>query len=248
MIEVAPTSKNWFKSEVTALQLAAASGCYQLVEELVSRGAILAGVGITVPDTDEGHRIVQFLQSRGSNQCTRFTPETSTQDEMHILKPKAVMNRLMGPGYGFEITISAELGSKHLGNILYDAGEDGWQSSDLHRKCDQQGHCLFLMRTTDDAVIGAFVSGWNSAGSYTADPNAFLFEINADGGMMKCAIKPGDAEGHAFEGHAFYGLGGTFGNHSFNDLVIPSMPNNTECTANAALRCTVKYCTLYQRW
>ena len=252
VIELGDQWKNWFKSEVTALQLAAAIGCYQLVEELVSRGAILAGVGITVPDTDEGQQIVQFLQSRGSNQCTRFTPESNTQDATNVLKSKAAMNRLMGPAYltlayGFDVTIkNHELGDKRLGNIwpgdiVYDAEQDGWDSSDFHRKCDSQGYLLFIMRTLNDAVIGAFCKAhWRSERGFITDTNAFLFEINADGDMMKCDIHTN--EGYTLYAHPNFGpvFGGS-GNANGtcqpgqHDLMIPSNPNENSCSANVGI-------------
>ena len=85
------------------------------------------------------------------------------------------------------------------------------------------------MRTTDDAVIGAYTTvSWNSPGngSYRQDDNAFLFEINAGGKMVKCPVFQN--HGNALYGKSDYGP--TFGGN--HDLMIPSMPNTTNCTLN----------------
>ena len=225
------SGKIWFESErATALQLAAACGSYQLVEELVSRGAILAGTDITVPDTDEGHQIVQFLQSRGSNQCTRFTPEKETGasksltelDSVHILKSKVVMGCLnLFP----TTTIESALGTRRLGEtIVYDAERDGWNSKNFHDFCDNKGPLLLLMRTMDGEVIGGFTQAhWNSDGNYIPDPHAFLFEITADGDLVKCAVTN---QQQAMIGDPDNGP--RFG----NDLLIPSCPHQNNCTVN----------------
>ena len=237
--------KTWFQSEgATALQLAAACGSYQLVEELVSRGAILAGTDIMVPDTEEGHQIVQFLQSRGSNQCTRFTPEKVTGasnslqelDSMHILKQGDALGRLMGPDLRKPAAIKGKLGIHPLDTILYDAEKDGWAVADFHRCCDNKGATLLLMRTTGGEVIGAFTRvSWNGAGKWIRDNDAFLFEITADGDLVKCKVKadkPGQINGAK---NAIFNqscLGPVFG--SGHDLKIETSPNTTDCTVNVA--------------
>ena len=226
--------KKWSTTEgATALQLAAASGCYQLVEELVTRGALFAGTAMMVPNTDDGHRIVQFLQSRGSNQCTRFTPQEVNPQLLTSTQLAITSNT----GLVAAINAGAGLGSKQLalGEVMYNAELDGWEASDFHRTCDGKGALLFLMRTTDDALIGAFSQeSWKSIrgaeGLYVTDPNAFLFEIHSDGTMTKCTIKPG--VGHAPRAlHGQSNLGPTFGS-SPCDLAITSKPNENDSSAD----------------
>lgn len=106
--------------------------------------------------------------------------------------------------------------------------KDGWSASDFHSKCNNKGALVFFMRTTDDAVIGAYTTvSWNSSGTLMRDDNAFLFEINAGGKMVKCPVFQN--HGNALYGKSDYGPTFGGGNH---DLRIPSMPNTTNCAIN----------------
>ena len=69
---------------LTALQLAAASGCVALVEHLISLGAIVSGKHFHVPQGEEGDKISRFLHSRGSTPCVRVPQGMVAVEDAHM--------------------------------------------------------------------------------------------------------------------------------------------------------------------
>ena len=166
----------------TALQLAARSGCFTLVEHLVSLGAVITGKDFIVPQGEEGDKISGLLQGRGSSLCTRMPP--------------------------YDLFLYCSI----MGAAVYDAAQHGWDAASFHRHCDNKGALVFMMTTTDGTKIGAYAScGWNPSreNSWTTfhDDNAFLFEIT-ESGLTKIPLSGGRNE-YACHGNSSYGP--TFG-------------------------------------
>jgi hypothetical protein len=64
--------------------------------------------------------------------------------------------------------------------LLYRGSEDGFRTSDFHRKCDGRKNTLSVILTTDDFIFGGFTPvPWDSGGSYRADSTmkSFLFTV-----------------------------------------------------------------------
>ena len=190
----------------TALQLAAASGCLALVEHLVSLGAVISGKCFSVPQGEEGDKISGFLQSRGSSPCTRVPSGGSLCER--------VMRGLVHP-------LAVKVGSS-----LYDAAQHGWDAASFHRDCDDKGGLLFMMKTNDGTVIGAYASGWKSSGSWQVDEKAFLFEVTASG-TVKIPLTGNDNQNALYHETEY---GPTFG--SGHDLRIMSNPHQADCSTN----------------
>lgn len=80
--------------------------------------------------------------------------------------------------------------------LLYKASEDGWDASDFHRKCDNQGATLTVMKSSAGKVFGGFASvSWESkTGNYwTKDEESFIFSID-----RKTTYRPTDTNNALF--------------------------------------------------
>ncbi len=65
--------------------------------------------------------------------------------------------------------------------LLYCASSHGWKSSDFHRKCDNRGATLTIVKTTGGVIIGGFtVNSWQSDGSDVEEngDKAWLFSLH----------------------------------------------------------------------
>jgi len=113
--------------------------------------------------------------------------------------------------------------------LLYRASRDGWDSSDFHAKCDNEGETLTLIKCTDGYVFGGYASvSWKSgSGSPQSAPGSFLFSLHGPSreGPVKLHLKdPND--GCAMRCHSSFGP--TFGEAS--DFHLSSNANN--CTGS----------------
>ena len=48
--------------------------------------------------------------------------------------------------------------AKKIKNMIYGATKDGDKANDFHKKCDNKGPLLYMIRTKDDKVFGIYVS------------------------------------------------------------------------------------------
>ena len=58
---------------------------------------------------------------------------------------------------------------------------DGWDAEDFHKKCDNKGATLVLVKSTTNHIFGGFAQkSWTSPSIEVcvADPKAFLFSWN----------------------------------------------------------------------
>jgi len=64
--------------------------------------------------------------------------------------------------------------------LLFNSKVDGDNSNTFHNKCDGKGATITFIQTTAGKRIGCFTSvSWNNNGAYQADPEAFLFSLDA---------------------------------------------------------------------
>jgi hypothetical protein len=62
--------------------------------------------------------------------------------------------------------------------LLYRGSRDGFGSESFHYKCDSLPHTLVVVRATNGNVFGGYTDApWTSNGTWTHDPNAFLFSL-----------------------------------------------------------------------
>jgi hypothetical protein len=64
--------------------------------------------------------------------------------------------------------------------LLYRGTDDGFRSSDFHRKCDGHGNTLTVIVTTNNFIFGGFTPvPWDSSGTYKPDSakKSFLFTL-----------------------------------------------------------------------
>ena len=64
--------------------------------------------------------------------------------------------------------------------LLFNSKVDGDNSNTFHNKCDGKGATITFIQTTAGKRIGGFTSvSWNNNRSYQADPDAFIFSLDA---------------------------------------------------------------------
>ena len=113
---------------------------------------------------------------------------SNQQKEINILKEKTnfipidELNQskiLEGEDYSF---INSLFSEKCSFNLLYRATRDGSYPKDYHKKCDNQGPTLTLIKTDNNRKFGGYVSKDREYGTanevYVKDKNAFIFSIN----------------------------------------------------------------------
>ena len=113
---------------------------------------------------------------------------SNQQKEINILKEKTnfipidELNQskiLEGEDYTF---INSLFSEKCSFNLLYRATRDGSYPKDYHKKCDNQGPTLTLIKTDNNRKFGGYVSKDREYGTakevYVKDKNAFIFSIN----------------------------------------------------------------------
>lgn len=66
--------------------------------------------------------------------------------------------------------------------MLYKASRDGWENEDFHKRCDDKGSTLTIIRSSVGKIFGGYASkSWKSpplGGMAKKDPNAFIFSID----------------------------------------------------------------------
>jgi len=106
--------------------------------------------------------------------------------------------RLSEVGY---LNEQLKLVSKKLGEVLYEASQDGDAASTFHRLCDNKGPTVTLVETTSGNVFGGYTSAtWTSSSGYSSSSTAFLFRLRPS--MKRYNIKSGS---YSINGHSTYG-------------------------------------------
>ena len=78
--------------------------------------------------------------------------------------------------------------------LLYKASIDGDLASSFHKKVDNKGPILVIIKAIENRIIGGFSSkSWSSKNNYIEDNEAFLFYITSFIGK-KFEIKPGNKD------------------------------------------------------
>jgi hypothetical protein len=96
----------------------------------------------------------------------------------------------------------------------------------MHSKCDNRANLVSIIKSNTNYVFGAYTSvPWNSTGTWTKDPNAFIHSIRRSGisKMDKFMIKPDVADG-AFYGNA---IGGGDSIFYYCDIIVYNQSNTT---------------------
>ena len=62
--------------------------------------------------------------------------------------------------------------------LIYRATEDGATSEIFHKKCDNQGPTICLIKNENGNIFGGYASiSWNNTNGYTSAPDSFLFTL-----------------------------------------------------------------------
>ena len=114
------------------------------------------------------------------------------------------------------------------GILLFRATRDGFTSKAFHLKCDGKGNTITIIKNNLNYVFGGYASSaWHSSGSYTNDPNAFLFSFRRAGVSFKdqFAVK---VAANALIGNTGYGpiFGGGGGNDICYDIEEEKIEDN----------------------
>ena len=99
-------------------------------------------------------------------------------------------------------------------NLIFRGSRDGFRSSDFHKKCDNKGSTISIIKDTRGYVFGGYTSvNWRSDGSsYNEDSNAFLFSLNK---KLKFPVKA------QYKQYAMYHSGTSYSlNFGANDLIL----------------------------
>ena len=79
--------------------------------------------------------------------------------------------------------------------LLYRSSKDGLCNKTFHKKCDDVGPTLVLIRTTTGGVLGGFTTkSWQSNGGYNRSHKAFLFVLTGFGEGSACKMKLKDED------------------------------------------------------
>ena len=64
-------------------------------------------------------------------------------------------------------------------NLLFRASEHGQTTDDFHKRCDDKGSTVCIIKNDKGKEFGGFVKiPWNSTGWGTVDKEAFMFSLN----------------------------------------------------------------------
>lgn len=78
--------------------------------------------------------------------------------------------------------INSLFSKKPFFNLIYSATRDGSYPEDFHRKCDNKGPTITLIKTNDNRKFGGYISKNRQYGNENEvsekDKNAFIFTIN----------------------------------------------------------------------
>ena len=112
--------------------------------------------------------------------------------------------------------------------LLFTTNKDGDSSNTFHNKCNGKGPTITFIKTTNGKRIGGFANiSWASTNSYRADPDAFIFSLDASQKFVQYRNFTS-----AIYDHSSYGP--TFGNG--HDIYIAS-----GCKSNTSSYCNNNY-------
>jgi hypothetical protein len=113
--------------------------------------------------------------------------------------------------------------------LIYKASRDGFDANTFHNRCDNKGPTLTIARSDNNYLFGGYTSvAWTSSGSWTIDPNAFLFTLTNPNDIppTKYPVQSSQTQYTVYHGN---GYGPTFG--AGHDLHISSNSNsNNSCS------------------
>jgi len=123
--------------------------------------------------------------------------------------------------------LNQELGlvRQKMGEVLYEAAQDGDTSSLFHSLCDNQGSNVVIIMTNTGNVFGGYSSvSWTSSTGYVASSTAFLFRLRPS--IQRFNIK---STAYSIYRHSSYGP--IFGGHDLF-LYNQALRNNKNYVAN----------------
>jgi len=120
-----------------------------------------------------------------------------------------------------------ELVRQKMGEVLYEAAQDGDTASLFHSLCDSQGSNVVIILTNTGNVFGGYssVSWTSSSGSYAASSTAFLFRLRPS--IKRFNIK---STAHSIYRNSKYGP--TFGGHDIY-LINQALRSNKNYVSNS---------------
>ena len=147
-------------------------------------------------------------------QKTKFLPKTIELEQSKILEGKE--------DYSF---INSLFSNECSFGLLYRATRDGSYPADYHRKCDNQGPTLTLIKTDNNRRFGGFISKDRLFGTNNEvnvkDKNAFIFSVDK---KKKYNIKDGSTDAFSYSsirGPNFTGNLGFFCNEDSGNMFKP---------------------------
>ncbi len=92
--------------------------------------------------------------------------------------------------------------------LLMRVTRDGYKNDVFHKLCDGKGATLVVIKGAKGGVFGGFTSvPWHTMGTYSSDPQAFLFALRGPHAQTGKPLKllPTTRPEHAVRGHSGYG-------------------------------------------
>jgi hypothetical protein len=63
--------------------------------------------------------------------------------------------------------------------LLYSGSTDGWERSNFHELCDEEGPTITVMKSEAARVFGGFtMQSWDSGSGWKDDEKAFIYSID----------------------------------------------------------------------
>jgi hypothetical protein len=165
----------------------------------------------------------------------------TTPEERQEWKKRSKMTQSVILSWLQADTILGWLGKQTKLELLYRASRDGWRApfvshfsydrqspSDFHRKCDNQGATVTVIKSTGGYVFGGYADlPWASSGQYLSSLNAFLFALQYPSGVAPVKMPVLHPQHAIFD---FCSFGPKFGN---SDIFVNDNANsNTTSSTN----------------
>ena len=113
-------------------------------------------------------------------------------------------------------------------DLIYRGSRDGMTSNDFHKKCDNQGPTITLLRNDKGYIFGGYTSvSWTGDGNYHSDPKSFLFTLTNINGVEPTKFPISDTNYSVYHSSSY---GPAFGGG--HDIYINSDFINSDSSAN----------------
>jgi hypothetical protein len=109
-------------------------------------------------------------------------PEDFVNDKSDKFKPRASLflgGSLVSPPHGLFIDYFLKQGVKgKVWKLIYKATKDGFSSSEFHKRCDNKGGTVSVIKSANGNIFGGYCPlSWNTSANYQFSMDSFIFSL-----------------------------------------------------------------------